>query len=105
MPIVVGAGDREHQLLVLALDQLLTGKAQEAREIERHQRAVGIHVVDAGVDVPSALADIAVASRLVAELFALTSGDRRRPDSAPGFAFDDPALIAIGILCDARRLV
>ena len=36
--------DRQHQLLVLALDELLAGKARQAGEIERHQRAVGIHI-------------------------------------------------------------
>src|SRR3984893_9818445 len=105
MPIIVGADNRQHQLLVLALDELLAGKTRQSREIERHQRAVGIHIIDTAIDVPSALADIAIAGRLVAELLALSSGARGRPDTAPGLAFDDPTLIAIGILCDARRLV
>jgi hypothetical protein len=56
--------------------------------------AVGVHVVDAGLDVPAALPHLLVRGRIHAELVARTSGNGIQPDVGELATVVDPDVVA-----------
>ncbi len=83
------------RVLVLRGEELGAGELREGREADRAEHAVGVHVLDARLDVPGALADMAVGRRLDAVFVRWPADDRVQAEIRDDAAFVDPGIVAV----------
>ena len=80
VPVVVRLEQVETDVEVLGAREQLTAELHEAREAHRAEHAVAVHVVDALMDVPAALADAGERGGLDAVLLGRLAGDGVQAD-------------------------
>src|SRR6202012_3282447 len=85
-----------HAAIRIAL-KALTGKARESREAQRTEDAVGVHVVDAGLDVPGTATHMFVAERFHSVLFLRPADHGIEAHVAGGFFFEFPNIAATAL--------
>ena len=105
VPIVVSLEADECQLVVFRFGEDLTTKAGEGREAHRGKDPVGIHIVDAGVNVPTALAHFVEACGVNAVFGSWAACDRIEPDVGELQVVVDPDIVPIGIADNMRSFV
>ena len=106
VPVVPRAHAREPELGVVAARERDAGEpGDERREAEARPDAGDVHVGDAGVDVPAALAHLVEARRFHRPLVLRTADHRVEPDVREQLVLVGPRLLAVVELDQARRAV
>jgi hypothetical protein len=96
VPVVPRAHAGEAELVVLALrERDAREPGDERREAQAGPDAGDVHVGDAGVDVPAALAHLVEARRLHAPLVVRPAGDRVQPDVGEEVVLVRPRLLPV----------
>ena len=104
-PVVVGLHAEVRELLVLALEERLAAEPGEGRERQRHLGVVRVHVLEASLLVPAALAHVVHRDRGDGDLVARVARGGHEPDErvlqvlgeppvAPGAVF---ALVGLAV--------
>ena len=103
VPVVVRAQHVQPHVEVLRPREQLAAELHEAREAHRPEHAVAVHVVDALVDVPAALADLVERGGLDAVLLGGLAGDGVQPDVRDLGILVDPYVGAVVAVHELRR--
>jgi hypothetical protein len=107
VPVVVGAqrAQREVGILGRRILEHLTAEARERREAHRPEHAVGVHVVDARVDVETARSHLVEAGRVDAVLLGRCAGDGVQAERDDALAGEVPCFRTIVLGDHPRRQV
>jgi hypothetical protein len=98
MPVVVGLDGCERDTAVFVALKPLSRKTREGREADRTQNAIGIHVIDTGLDVPGAAAHLFVAQRLHAVFLFGAADHRVQAHVTRGFFLEHPDVATFVVL-------
>ena len=105
MPVVVAPDHRQCEVLVIGAREELPAELGIRREAHRTEDAVGVHVLDAEVDVVAALADLVEGGRLHAVLLGWATRDRVEADVRDLDALVDPDVGAVVLVDHAGHFV
>ncbi len=103
MPVVIRLHQGQRILAVLEAVEQAAVEGDDAGKVQPCQHAVGVHVLDAGMDVPSTLAHLLERHRLAAIFLAHPADHRIQADIAHTPAFEQPEFLAVLVAPDFRR--
>jgi hypothetical protein len=103
VPVVVGPEELDGHVEVVAGGEQLPGEARQAREVERAEHAVDVHVPDALVDVVATGPHLGEGQRVDAVLLGHPAGYGVEADVGQRRALEHPHLAPVVHRLDARR--
>ena len=105
MPVVVSLSHHPSELSVFLLGKEFASETRHRRKAERTEHPIDVHVVNAGLEVVAALAQLSERSRLHAVLVRGPTGDGVETDVWNLLTFEDPHIRAVALVHEPGRTV